>query len=460
MAHLRPRIILLAIAMALLIFSLQDGQTVTHKSVKRLVNTGTMAAEQNFSTPYSEVNNVDTLRRLHYLVQRQHFNSSTKKPRPPSLNDLLPQVTRGVTLNTEILQTVAGPEQVSLLNIDLINSNVRLGVVQAYNRLINPAQTLSAMADQAGAVAGVNGDFFEIHGTNVPIGEEVMNGHLLHSPNPHDYAVLGVTASGRITIEHEDFTGSVIDGSASYPLFSINHYGEINNGRLVLFTPDLGKPNYIGGDPVAIIQPIAGSSSSYIVRSVYSGVAWLPALSGREALVASGDAGYWLANTLHRGDHIKLIEHITPDPHLYQAIGGGPQVVMNGAYYFDPYQPAPGGDFIRNPRTAVGVTKDGTHAIFAVFDGRFSGPWRSRGMTNVQVADFMLAQGCYNAMVFDSGGSSELVARLPGDHAVSIINWPSEGYERPVANGLFIYSNDLAYALNVLRHGHRSNQLT
>jgi hypothetical protein len=439
--------------LTLLIFGVQGGQSDINMFDNPFINTRATSSQRVFDTPYPGVDTAATLRRLRYLVGLRHFNSSTKKPRPSTLNNALPQVARGVTLATEVLQTVAGPEQVSMLNIDLTNSDVRLGIVQAYNRLINPAQTLSAMADQAGAVAGINGDFFDIHSTNVPIGEEVINGHLLHSPNPHDYAVLGVTSSGKIAIGHEDFSGSVIDGSASYPLFSVNHYSEINNGRLVLFTPDLGEPDYIGGDPVAIIQPVADSSSSFIVRSVYSGTAWLPALAGRDALVASGDAAHWLTNTLHRGDHIKLIEHITPDPHLYQAIGGGPQVVMDGAYYFDPYQPAPGEDFIRNPQTAVGVTKDGTHMILAVFDGRYSGPWRSRGMNDAEVASFMIAQGCYNAMMFDSGGSSEMVARLPGDHSVSVINWPSGGYERPVANGLFIYSNDLAHAMAALRHG-------
>jgi Phosphodiester glycosidase len=436
--------------LTLLIFG---GQSDANMFDNPLVNPRAASSQQVFGTPNSGADTDATLRRLRYLAGLRYFNSSTKKPRPSTLNNAFPQVARGVTLVTEVLQTVAGPEQISMLNIDLTNSDVRLGIVQAYNRLINPAKTLSAMADQAGAVAGINGDFFDIHTTNVPIGEEVINGHLLHSPNPHDYAVLGVTSSGQVTIGHEDFSGSVIDGSASYRLFSVNHYSEINNGRLVLFTPDLGEPDFIGGDPVAIIQPVADSSSSFIVRSVYSGTAWLPALSGLDALVASGDAAYWLTNTLHPGDHIKLIEHIAPDPDLFQAIGGGPQVVMDGAYYFDPYQPAPGEDFIRNPQTAVGVTKDGTHMILAIFDGRYSGPRRSRGMTHAEVASFMIAQGCYNAMLFDSGGSSEMVARLPGDHSVSVINWPSGGHERPVANGLFIYSNDHAHAMAALRHG-------
>jgi hypothetical protein len=308
------------------------------------------------------------------------------------------------------------------------------------------------MANRTGAVAGINGDFFEIHGSDVPIGEEVINGQLLHSPNPQFYAVLGVTPTGRLTIGPEYFSGEVTDGHASYRLYSINHYSEINNARLVLFTAALGEPVYVGGDPVAFIRPVAGSADFFTVQSVSSSVTWLPALSNQDVLLGSGDAGYWLATTLHRGDRIKVTDHVSPDANLSQAIGGGPQVVKQGVFYDDPNQPAPGYDYTLNPQTAVGVTKDGNHALFVVFDGRFSGPRQSRGMTNAEVADFMLAHGAYNALLFDSGGSSEMVARLPGHRAVSVINWPSDGHERPVANGLFIYyNNHLAQLLATFR---------
>jgi len=43
-------------------------------------------------------------------------------------------------------------------------------------------------------------------------------------------------------------------------------------------------------------------------------------------------------------------------------------------------------------------------------------------------------------MLLDTGGSTEMVARLPKRNGVSVINWPSDGFERPVANGLFVYS--------------------
>ena len=369
------------------------------------------------------------------------------------------QVGAGVTMSSQVIATVAGPEKVSMLNVDLNSANLRIGVVQADNRLISPAATVSSMANSSGAIAGVNGDFYEIGGPNVPIGEEIINGHLLHSPNPHFMAVLGVTSSGRLTIGAESFSGSVSDRNASYPLYSINHYSEFNNGYLLLFTPDLGASVYVGGDPVAIIQPLAGSPDSYTVQSVSSGAAWLPALAGREALLGSGDAGYWLANTLHQGDHIKVTGQITPDGHLYQAIGGGPQLVKNGALFYDPNPPAPQETYTRNPQTAIGLTKDGSHALLAVFDGRLSDTIGSRGMTQREVALFMLAHGSYNVMLFDSGGSSEMVARLPGQHRVSIINWPADGYERRIANALFIYSVDLIQTMTADFHRSRMKGL-
>jgi hypothetical protein len=431
---------LLSIVLVLLIIAVLGGQSDAIMFSRPFTPGGAVSFNYLNDIAYHDI--LLAWQRQHYLAWQRHF--SVKKSPVTRKNTSSIQVTTALTLSTEVLQTAAGLEQISMLNIDLTSPVLRLGVVQAHNRLISPAETLSSMANRTGAVAGINGDFFEIHGSDVPIGEEVINGQLLHSPNPDFYAVLGVTSEGRLTIRPEYFSGEVWDGHASYLLYSINHFSEINNGRLVLFTPALGEPVYVGGDPVAYIRPVAGSANLFTVQAVYSSVAWLPALSGRDVLVGSGDAAYWLATTLHQGDRITVTDRVAPDPGLSQAIGGGPQVVKQGVYYNDPYQPAPPYEYSRDPQTAVGVTRDGNHALFAVFDGRLAGPRQSRGMTYTEVASFMLAHGAYNAILMDSGGSSEMVARFPGQHAVSVVNWPSGGYERPVANGLFIYYSDLA----------------
>ena len=430
--------ILVGIALISLLFTLQDGQATAVMAGSPFTGQIAVSTDQTFSTAYWHDFYIS--QRLRYLARLRLISSEKSLA---ANNPSLKLVSMGVVLSSEVLKTAFGPEQVFMLSIDLTSPNVRFCVVQAYNRLISPDETLTSMANRTGAVAGINGDYFEIHGSGVPIGEEVINGQLLHSPNPHFYAVLGVTASGRLTIRAESFSGSVVDGGSSHSLFSVNHYSEIYNRRLLLFTPVLGRPVYVGGDPVAIIQPLAGSPGIFIVRSIRY-MKWLPVLSGQDALLGSGNAGYWLANTIHAGDRISITEHIFPDAHLFQAIGGGPQVVKDGALYYGLNSPAPLKVGKLYPLTAVGVTKDGNHALFVVFDGRRSGPVGSVGLTYAEAARFMLAHGAYNAMFFDGGGSSEMVARLPGQQSVSVINWPSDGRERRVANGLFIVSTDAA----------------
>jgi len=439
---------ILSIILVLFIIVVQGGQSDATIFSHSFTIGGTASFNYLADLAYHDI--LLASQRQRYLAWQRHFLA---KKSPVTRKDTSSiQVATDLTLSTEVLQTAAGPVQISMLNIDLTSPALRLGVVQAGNQLISSAETLSSMANRTGAVAGINGDYFEIHNTNVPIGDEVIDGQLLHSPSPQFFTALGVTSEGRLTIGPEYFTGEVMDGHASYLLYSINHYSEIHNGRLVLLTPALGKPVYVGGNPVAFIQPVTGSSSLFTVQAVYSGFTWVPALSpGQYALMGSGNAGYWLATTLHQGDHITITGHVFPDPDLVQAIGGGPQVVSQGVIYNDPNQPAPEYEYSLNPQTAVGVTKDGNHAFFVVFDGRFAGPSQSRGMTNAEVGSFMLAHGAYNAILFDSGGSSEMVARLPGQHEVSVINWPSDGYERPVANGLFIYYNDPAHLVATLR---------
>jgi hypothetical protein len=348
-------------------------------------------------------------------------------------------VSSGVVLFDEVLQRENGVEHVSRIDIDLDSPSIRLGIVEAHDRLVSPDETVSSMANRTKALAGINGDYFEIHGPGRPIGMVVNNGQLQQTPtNDAYYPVLGVASSGRLTIRPEVFSGSIIDGKVHYTLHEINIYSDIHKGP-ILITPDLGSGISVMGDTVAMLRPVANSSDTFIVQSVRSDTTWLPALSDQDAIIARDDAGQWLASHLHLNDRLRLTERISPDDNLLQAVGGGPIVLKNGALYYDAHPPAPGLDNVRDPLTAIGVSRDGTHALLVVFDGRRTGPWRSVGMTYSEAAIYMQAHGAYNAMLFDTGGSSELVTRFPGQKQVSIINSPSDGQERPVANGLFVY---------------------
>jgi hypothetical protein len=83
----------------------------------------------------------------------------------------------------------------------------------------------------------------------------------------------------------------------------------------------------------------------------------------------------------------------------------------------------------RAPRTAAGVSADGHYLWLAVADG-----WQqvSLGVTAAELGAFLLARGAYMAVNLDGGGSATLAI------ATGVVNAPSDGVERAVANHLAI----------------------
>jgi hypothetical protein len=295
------------------------------------------------------------------------------------------------------------------------------------------------MANRTGALAGVNGDYFEEGSTGRPIGMEVINGQMMQSPSM--YAVFGTTYTNQFTIGHESFHAFITTRTASYKLSSINHLVELNEGKLGLITPALGAPIGVWGDTVVLLQRDVNFARDLTVLSIQRSGTVLPALVNRYALVARGPAGVWLRTHLSKGVRISLSEQISPDNNLFQALGGGLVLIKSGAIYQDYALPILRGAYHKNPFTAVGISRDGKHMLLVVFDGRNSGWLRSRGVTSVQAAYFLLAHGAYQAMMFDGGGSSEMVARFSPYRGVSVVNYLAGGRERPLANGLFVYAS-------------------
>ncbi|MDQ2872526.1 MAG: phosphodiester glycosidase family protein, partial [Candidatus Eremiobacteraeota bacterium] len=148
---------------------------------------------------------------------------------------------------------------------------------------------------------------------------------------------------------------------------------------------------------------------------------------------------YGSAGSVAEGDSVTISENGTPSfENVAAAVGGGPLLVRDGAPYADPDGPS-GGEFnTRIPSSGVAITADGT-LLLVVVDGRQ--PVLSVGLSRAQFASLLIALGSVQAMALDGGGSSTLVARRLGDDAASVRNSPSDGTERRVADGLFIYSN-------------------
>jgi exopolysaccharide biosynthesis protein len=118
----------------------------------------------------------------------------------------------------------------------------------------------------------------------------------------------------------------------------------------------------------------------------------------------------------------------TPDSDgLDAAISGWPMIVKECRAVGS--KELPGSDaFTRSPhpRTALGISDDGTLLYFVVADGRRTGV---PGLTLAELGRFMADKlNVCSAMNLDGGGSA---AMWVGDH---IVNRPSDGVERPVGD--------------------------
>jgi phosphodiester glycosidase len=85
-------------------------------------------------------------------------------------------------------------------------------------------------------------------------------------------------------------------------------------------------------------------------------------------------------------------------------------------------------------RTAAGVSANGRRLYLLVVDGG-----SGHGTTLAELAALLRRVGAHDAMDLDGGGSSTLVLRAPGEPAVSVRNVPSAGAERAVANGVGVF---------------------
>lgn len=90
----------------------------------------------------------------------------------------------------------------------------------------------------------------------------------------------------------------------------------------------------------------------------------------------------------------------------------------------------------RHPRTVVGLNADATRLILLVVDGRK--PGIAVGMSYAELAEEMIRLGCRTAINLDGGGSSVMAVREPTSDQFKILNEPTDGHERAVANVLGI----------------------
>jgi exopolysaccharide biosynthesis protein len=360
----------------------------------------------------------------------------------PGWPDIKAQTTRvevlrpGVTLSSVDLLTSGGMLHVYQMDTDLSTPGISVGSVVAYNSVVSLGETVSSMATRSGAIGGINGDYFAIHESGIPFNWTVQDGNLIRSGN--HWAVFGVTDDHQVNIGKYTWQGSlqVLDSGMTFPIEALNR--PLMDHKVIAVNQSMGSPMAAKNATLVNLGPVNGA---YVVRSVSQGQNRVDPVHGTDVVLAGeGVAATWLAQYVPVGAHIQLDYSSHPDWHdLQTAIGGGPILVKNGLPYQDPEAPAAFETNRPYPVSGVGISQDGRMLSMVAVDGHEGKPYL--GLTRPQFAWYFQTIGAWNAMAFDSGGSAQMAVRQPGQPFASIVNHPSDGKERQVADGLFVYGS-------------------
>jgi exopolysaccharide biosynthesis protein len=333
----------------------------------------------------------------------------------------------GITFGQYAMTIKTTPHVVQMIEVDPHEPTVRFDTALAADHIISKGERTSDLGIRTHAVAGANGDYFDIGRTYEPQGLLIERGRLLHGPTDHEAVVIDRNNNATFAIFH--LHGSVIDGARRYP---VTLYNSWPTRDVAIITPDYGAllPAAPGVTFLAL-EPLA--NGTYRVTSRHPMTSALPVTFG----IGMSDA---FAPLPAIGDVVTLRYALDPPvPGAVAGIGSGPLILKDGAWYEDKRAPAPDERDVQWPVISIGTMPAGTYMFVAV-DGRH--PERSIGMTRPEFGELLKGFGTIDAMALDSGGSVTLVSRQPGNTAVTVRNVPSDfDAERYVSDALFVYSS-------------------
>ncbi|WP_432520387.1 phosphodiester glycosidase family protein [Kineococcus sp. SYSU DK006] len=337
-------------------------------------------------------------------------------------------VAPGLVLERRATLDAAGPVRSQLLRL-APGSTTRPALLQ---QDLSSPRTPAELATAAGAVAAVNGDFFDIDRTGTPDGPVVVGGTPLKADAAVQSAVAiapsGTGWSGRVGAVQ--LQGAVTVGARTLPLAALNTR-TVAPDAVALFSPAWGDGNRALTAGAGIELEVRGGRVS-AVRA--PGATPVPA--DGFVLVATGSAAAALAGTAPGTSAVadtrvrdEALAGGSGAPGGF-AVGARLELVRDGR--IAPIDTADPTWAALRARTAIGWTASGELLLLTV-DG---GTAASRGVTATETAQRMLQAGAVGAVMLDGGGSAQMVARAPGDAGVREVGAPSDGAARPVAHAI------------------------
>jgi Phosphodiester glycosidase len=366
------------------------------------------------------------------------------------------RIAPGVEYRDFTLTASHGPVSGHLLEVDLRDPRVSVDLLDS--GAVAARTPLSQLADARHAVAGVNGDFFNISETHpgvaptgAAVGPAVTHGRAWKAavpagqrfgpalpPGTSTQDVIGVGADGRGRVARLALRGAVLTPHGVLDLAGLNQYALAENG-VGLFTPAWGTASRTratcGSDtdrnaPCGTdTEEVTVSGGRVVSETATPGSGPIP--PGTLVLVGR-EGGADALRGLRVGDPVAVVDRLAATsriPPFRFAIGGFP--ILAGGHPLDGLDTT-----VAAVRTAAGTSADGHRLWLLALDGVSE---TDAGLTIAELAQLLRDLGAAAGVNLDGGGSSTLVAREPGADHVTVRNHPSGVAERPIPEGIGIF---------------------
>ena len=317
------------------------------------------------------------------------------------------------------------PIRLNIIEINpSINPDIKITPLVAGEKLARKS-TVVSMSRKNNAFAAINGSYFKPQ-TGVPLGILMIDKKILTGPI-YDRVALGITDNG-FKMERVALNAKLNYLGRELKVNNINQPRTLCTDVLI-YTTEWGNispatPKY--GIQIAVQngKVIAKSTSPLVIPQ--DGFVISAPKSKIGDFLAEENTKTKILNKLS-SPQITLEVKTNPDwDDVNHIIGGGPFLVKDGNVYVDyieeKFKPIAG----RNPRTAIGFTKEGNF-IMVTIDGREQ---KSVGAGLFELAKVMKSFECQYAMNLDGGGSSTM--QVNG----KIVNTPSVKGGIAVSNSL------------------------
>jgi hypothetical protein len=338
-------------------------------------------------------------------------------------------IARGVDLYTSKDATLIdppGPVSVFLLRLD--PAQARLSSALSNDAVVG-AERVDAIAQRYGAVAAVNGGFFNVR-NGEPVSVLKVSGEIVSdAPAARGVVLIRSPAEGRTELSFDQaavrqrihFRAG--DRDWIVPIDGVDTTRE--RGKLMLYTPRYhndtdtasnGTEWVLEGEPLAVTSIRRDAGRTPIPRAgavlSYGGLNLPTALAALEPGVPVTIETDWRSLHGRSAADFDAADHIVNGAGLLRLNGRSPA-------NWEDSENLPASSFIaaRHPRTLIGVDDDGFIWLIAV-DGRQ--PERSVGMTFEDLTRLCDRLGLSHALNLDGGGSTTMVVKG------AIVNAPSD----------------------------------